>query len=106
MTGLSRQQLVDMIYADMLQMWHQADSERFEQKERVVINSQNLQVFLEQLCVHKRHIKLENLKSINLSQNRLKKFKFMINLAPSQCSVEDLEKLNTTPPKIKKVIMI
>jgi hypothetical protein len=74
-----------------------------ERKEKILLNSQNLQVFLEQLCPHKRHIKLESLKSINLSQNKLKKFDFMFELAGAQCSVEDLEKLNQ-PKKEKQVI--
>lgn len=44
-----------------------------DQQEKLLLNSQNIQIFLEQLCPHKRHIKLDNLKSINLNNNRIKK---------------------------------
>jgi hypothetical protein len=43
------------------------------------------------LCPHKRHIKLENLKSLNLAQNKLKKFNFMFELNAQQFTIEDLE---------------
>lgn len=48
-------------------------TELLDKQERVILNSQNIQIFLEQLCPHKRHIKLENLKSINLNNNRVKR---------------------------------
>lgn len=48
-------------------------AEVLARQEKLLLNSQNIQIFLEQLCPHKRHIKLENLKSINLSNNRIKK---------------------------------
>lgn len=51
-----------------------ANSEDLDKQERLILNSQNIQVFLEQLCSHKRHIKLENLKSINLNNNQIKRF--------------------------------
>jgi hypothetical protein len=93
---VNRQHLVDSIHAAL-----KSDLD-LERKEKVLLNAQNLQVFLEQLCPHKRHIKLESLKSINLSQNKIKKFSFMIELASAQCSVEDLERLNQ-PKKDKHV---
>jgi hypothetical protein len=54
-----------------------------DKKEKLILNSQNLQIFLEQLCPHKRHIKLDNLKSLNLSQNRIKKCSLMLDLTSS-----------------------
>ncbi len=67
------------------------DFDYLERKEKLLINNQNIQVFLEQLCPHKRHIKLENLKSLNLAQNKLKKFNFMFELNAQQFTIEDLE---------------
>jgi hypothetical protein len=92
----NRQQLLNGIYEIA-----KSDLD-LERKEKILLNSNNLQVFLEQLCPHKRHIKLESLKSINLSQNKLKKFNFMFELAGAQCSIEDLEKLSQ-PKKEKQV---
>ena len=48
--------------------------------EEKLLNSHNLQCFLDKLCVHKKHIKLENLKTLNLSQNKVKKLKLIFNL--------------------------
>ena len=96
----NRQQLLESVY---LMLKSDLD---LTNMEKILLNSQNLQVFLEQLCPHKRHIKLENLKSINLSQNKMKKLTFMFELAPAQCSVEDLEKLFerlSTPAKKSQV---
>lgn len=51
-------------------------SDIIDRQEKLLLNSQNIQVFLEQLCPHKRHIKLDNLKSINLSNNKIKRFEW------------------------------
>ena len=87
--GVFRQQLLESVHG-------KTDWWDVEHKERVLLNSMNLPVFLEQLCSHKRHIKLENLRSLNLANNKLKKFGFMFELSQSQCSVEELERISTT----------
>lgn len=60
------------------------------------LNSQNIQIFIEQLCPHKRHIKLESLKSLNLSSNKIKKLDIMFDLSgDGKCNDEsDLEDEN------------
>ncbi|CAF0874165.1 unnamed protein product, partial [Brachionus calyciflorus] len=66
------------------------------------LNSQNIQIFLEQMCHHKRHIKLENLKSLNLSNNKIKKLDLMFDLSGSQTQEidsEDEENKNLKSPK-------
>ena len=79
-----------------------------DRKERLILNNQNIQVFLEQLCPHKRHIKLENLKSLNLSQNRIKKCSLMFDLGhSSSIEPENISlvvaqpKINPTKPTVK-----
>ena len=52
-----------------------------ERKEKKILNNMNIQLFMEHMCPHKRHIKLDNLKSINLSHNKLKRSKLMFDLA-------------------------
>ena len=43
-----------------------------ECKEKKILNGLNIQMFMEHMCAHKRHIKLENLKSLNMSHNKVK----------------------------------
>jgi len=49
-------------------------------KEKKILSCLNIQAFMEHVCPHKRHIKLENLKSLNLSHNKLKRSKLMLDL--------------------------
>lgn len=67
------------------------DESELNKKEKQLLNSQNIQIFLEQICPHKRHIKLENLKSLNLSQNKLKKVNFMFDLNMPSLNQNDSE---------------
>ncbi len=48
--------------------------------EKVHLNAANIQMYLEKLCIHKKHLKLENLKSLNLSNNKIVTFKICLNL--------------------------
>ena len=58
-----------------------SDYSELQKREKKLLSSLNIQVFMEHVCTHKRHIKLENLKSINLSHNKLKRTKLMFDLA-------------------------
>lgn len=71
-----------MTAADILLEMRESDVDfvDLEKKEKSLINNQNLQIFMEQLCPHKRHVKLEHLKSLNVSQNKLKHFHMMFDL--------------------------
>ena len=58
------------------------DFDEMSKREREkFLNSQNIQIFIEQLCPHKRHIKLESLKSLNLSFNKIKKLDIVFDLS-------------------------
>jgi GTPase SAR1 family protein len=72
-----------------------------DKKEKLILNSQNLQIFLEQLCPHKRHIKLENLKSLNLSGNKIKKCTLMFDLSSSltQINANNISLILNQSPK-------
>ena len=76
--------------------------QELDKKERLILNSQNLQIFLEQLCPHKRHIKLENLKSLNLSQNKIKKCSLMFDLTSSLTQINANNISLILPEKKKK----
>lgn len=72
-------------------------AEVLARQERLILNSQNIQLFLEQLCPHKRHIKLENLKSINLNNNRIKRFNFMFDLSMTKSCETSIPRSKSTP---------
>jgi len=50
-------------------------------KEKKILSCLNVQALMEHVCPHKRHVKLENLKSLNLSHNKLKRSKLMLDLS-------------------------
>ena len=54
-----------------------------ERREKRLLNALNIQTFMEHMCPHKRHVKLDHLKSLNLSQNRLKRCRLMLALSES-----------------------
>jgi serine/threonine protein kinase/GTPase SAR1 family protein len=72
--------------------------------ERKLLNSQNIQVFIEQLCPHKRHIKLENLKSLNLCQNRLKRLSLMFDLNKPMLDIDALRAALCMSQKSEKLL--
>jgi len=78
----------------LLEQNNNSDYDELEKKEKILLNNQNIQIFLEQMCPHKRHLKLENLKSLNLSQNKLKHFHLMFDLESDsinkQSNINDL----------------
>ena len=60
-------------------------------KEKQLLNRFNIQVFLDQLCPHKKHLKLENLKSLNLSNNKLGTCHILFDLDhPYHAGAEDV----------------
>jgi GTPase SAR1 family protein/Leucine-rich repeat (LRR) protein len=61
--------------------------------EKQFVNNINLPIFMEELCPHKRHIKLENLKSLNLSNNKLKHCYLMLDLV----EISETNETTSTP---------
>ena len=67
------------------------------QNEENYLNSHNLQCFLDKLCPHKRHVRLENLKTLNLNHNKIFNLKLTFNLVIS--NNENLSHLNNDKQK-------
>ena len=82
-TSFDMTKLIESLLNDSKTNTDDTFDQDLDRKEKLILNSQNLQIFLEQLCPHKRHIKLENLKSLNLSQNKIKKCSLMFDLSSS-----------------------
>jgi GTPase SAR1 family protein len=51
---------------------------KFDEKSH--LNPANIQMYLDKLCVHKKHLKLDNLKTLNLSNNKIVNFKICLSL--------------------------
>lgn len=73
------------------------DNVALEQREKRLLASHvNIQLFMDHVCPHKRHVKLENLKSINLSHNRLKRTKLMFELEATGQATSETSNHSTT----------